>query len=84
MKLPTTKTIKLGEAIIENTETGEEIILGKMPTLKVVISEPKGKRDRKPALEVSARFTWWSLVKMRLFIWRTGFVSRYYCRKWSK
>ena len=83
MKLPT--TIKLGEAVIENTETGEEIVLGKMPTLKIVIGEPEAERDQNPTtMQVSFRYTWWSRVKMRLFIWRTGFVSRYYYRKWAK
>ena len=83
MKLPT--TIKMGTVFIENVETGEEIAIGRMPTLKVVIGEPEAERAHNPTMiQVSLRYTWWSRVKMRLFIWRTGFVARYYYRKLAK
>lgn len=80
------ETLNLGPMSMINNETGEKVILGTMPTLRIVIGEPNPvNRDSNPfTLQAPVRFTWWSRVKMRLFIWRTGFVSRYYYRKWAK
>ena len=83
MKLPT--TIKLGAVFIENIETGEEVILGYLPKMRTVAVETRPETGDAPgSIQLSFRYTWWSRVKMRLFIWRTGFVARYYYRKWAK
>lgn len=85
MKRRTTKTIEMGEFIMENTATGEEISLGRVPTLRAIIGKLKIERDQSPTmLHVSVRLTWWSRAKLRLFTWFTGFKAKYYYWLWTK
>lgn len=85
MKRRATKTIEMGEFIMENSATGEKISLGRVPTVRAIIGKPKVERDQSPTmLQVSVRLTWWSRAKLRLFTWFTGFKAKYYCRLWTK
>ena len=85
MKLPKTKTPHLGSAIMINQDTGEKVVLGECPDLKYRIGPIRSERGKVPTtLSLNLAFTFWSRVKFRLFIWRTGFKSRRIARKWAK